>query len=818
MTTLQHLIAQHVHRVLDMYPGAWMVWCDPRGDWGPLLQRVAASGGKRGFALLSITESTAGETGSPASRRDLQERIEARESFVLHVTAASNDLGWLWAQALLSECIYELALRDQLLDWGWRPKSIKIGDEEVAVLARQYLKQDPAEWGAGGLQPNLTLLLDVLAGGAELDPDDRMMLDMTTEQAGLPKYDDHNVARWRIDALVWLLVTQAHQVAPQVVGEHHAYLIAREKRAFALELLGRWRDSLRLSKRLHAQILEADRIAALGNDMQQATLQHSPFLSYAAEHAVFTNVCTDLAQQSGRQLLEALAALYSDLQRHVQEGFWSYRDSRSHPQSIPWNELARLSAATRMLIEAAPPKDWANPAEAVAWYTGDGWRVDKAGEELLRNLPRPAPELLALITPLRMAYRARWEGYLLQWTELWSAAGCPVPALASAGTWAAAWLKESQATAMIVADALRYDLGMTLAEQLNEREGAERASVVPARTALPTITALGMGMTLSLNEQDLLAEVVDGKWQLHLAGYAGNLSIAEQRREWLRTRGNVAADALLSMADVQRGNVPAPQTKRHRLVVFDDLIDKLGHDEELEAMGSEQVMQRYLSAIEQLRDRGWLRILVVTDHGFIHWPGSDERHVPPPLPNPAYSSRRALAYPEAVRLDGPQGLAPGGKWRVAIPGGAACFRTYGGLGYFHGGASLQEWIIPCIKIEWPQRTSPVKVTIQPLEQILSLRPKIVLEIVRDDMFIEYTVPRQVEVKLLDAQSKKELFYSAPTKITPDQQQIAITLQPLESEDAQAERGTPLTIEVRDPRTRELIASGTTTLMVPLENW
>jgi hypothetical protein len=206
----------------------------------------------------------------------------------------------------------------------------------------------------------------------------------------------------------------------------------------------------------------------------------------------------------------------------------------------------------------------------------------------------------------------------------------------------------------------------------------------------------------------------------------------------------------------------------------------------------------------------------VTDHGFIHWPGSDERNVPPPVPGSAYSSRRALAYPAYVKLSGPQGLAPGGKWRIAFPSGAASFRAYGGLGYFHGGASLQEWIIPCIKIEWPQKASPVNIRIQPIEQILSLRPKIILEIERDEMFIEDTISRQVEVRLLDARQKTALFRSEPQTITPDQEQVAIALQPLE--DAQAERGMPLTIEVRDVRTDEVIATEHTTLMVPIENW
>ena len=394
MTTLQQHISRLVHGVLDRYPGSWMVWCDPRGDWGPLLQRVAELDGSQGFTLVSVTEQTAGEIGSPASRRALQERIDAKASFVLHVTTTADSLGWLWAQALLSECIYDRSLREQLLAWGWRPQSVRTGDDEVAVLARQYFKQDPAEWGGGGLQPNPNLLLDVLAAGATPDPDDRMVLDMTIEQEGLPAYDEQNISRWRTYALVGLLVTQAYQVAPDVVGENHNYLIVPEKRRVALSLLERWLDSLRLSKGLHEAILEADRIAALGNDMGKATIKHGPFLSYAAERAVFANTCASLAQQSGRELLEALASLNDDLQRHAQ-GFWSYKDSHSHHQSIPWGELARLSAAVQMLLDASPLKDWANPGEAIAWYTKNGWRIDKAGEELLRNLNKPVPELLS---------------------------------------------------------------------------------------------------------------------------------------------------------------------------------------------------------------------------------------------------------------------------------------------------------------------------------------------------------------------------------------------------------------------------------------
>src|SRR6266568_3277432 len=419
MTTLQQYLSRLVHNFLDRYPGSWMVWCDPRGDWGPLLQRAAELDGSQGFTLVSVTEQTAGEIGSPGSRRALQEHMDAKESFVLHVITTSDHLGWLWAQALLSECIYDRSLREQLLVWGWRPQSVRTGDDEVAVLARQYFKQDPAEWGGGGLQPNPVLLLNVLAAGATPDPDDRMVLDLTIEQAGLQAYDEQNMARWRTYALVWLLVTQAYLVAPNVVGEGHSYLIAPEKRVFALSLLERWLDSLSLSKGLDDAILEADRIAALGNDMSKAMIKHGPFLSHAAERAIFAHTCTSLSQQSGRELLEAFALLNDDLQRHAQ-GFWNYKDSHSHQQSIPWGELARLGTAVQMLLDASPLRDWANPGEAIAWYTKNGWCIDKAGEELLRNLDKPTPELLTLISPLRQAYRARWEDYMIKWSEIWT--------------------------------------------------------------------------------------------------------------------------------------------------------------------------------------------------------------------------------------------------------------------------------------------------------------------------------------------------------------------------------------------------------------
>jgi hypothetical protein len=837
--TLQQHIQKHIESTLS-YHGAWMVWCDPQNHWTPLLYMAVAKIGLPHIQLISVEEQTAGEPGSPLRRREIQALINAQQSFVLHINTSSDRLGWLWAQALLSQEIYTKSLREALREWNWRPQNIKTGDEELARLAKLYFHKDPAEWGGGSLQPDKTLLLHILAGAPITVKDDRMILDMTIESVGLPvlpslpepidtESDDtlQKLEYWRSDALARLLITQAHQITPDLF-QNHEYLLPAKKREDALDLLAKWTDSVRLSKGLAERILNADRILTLvhyfGSNTTIENIAHTEtFLSQAAERTLFTHTCLQLIQESGQDLLTSLAKLHPYLVVHA-HGFWgdtpempnAARESKDlNSQIIPWNELARLSQAAHLLLQAAPQSTWNRPDDAIQWYEQSGWQVEQAGENLMRHLSHATAELVELITPLRNAYLSHWETYMLQWSALWTNAGCPIPNLPSQGQWLLEEFKGSQPIAVLVVDALRYDIGMGLKNEVNEREGADRAQIRSARTAIPTITALGMGMALPIKESDLRAELVNGKWQLYHKASPLNLSIAENRREWLKTQGKILAEALLTIKDIEDGKIPEPNAKLKRLFIFDSLIDKLGHDEELAPLGTRDIQQRYLRTIEHLREKQWTRILIVTDHGFIHWPGTTESHVAPPMPNPAYSSRRALTYLESTQLSGPQALAPGGKWRSALASGASCFRTYGGLGFFHGGASLQEWIVPCLKIVWPVKARPIDVTVQPISQILSQHPRIVLETRREGIFDE-PLARQVRVHIRENRQHAILFRSQPVMLTPKHDSISVALELVEG--IEATRNTALTIEVRDTRTEQLLAEAPTILLVEIENW
>jgi len=811
--TLQKRIDTVIRQVFAAGPGAWLVWCDPQRAWLPLLERVAGDRRLGGFDLVVVDARTAGAFGGPAERALLQAKIAAGQPFVLYAPVAPAGLGWLHAQALLAEKRYDRTLRAQLLDWGWRPHSLTVSDQEVAALARLNLQQDPAQWGDGGLQPDADLLLEVLAGFAEPSDENRLILDLSIQAAGLPPITD-DLPAWRTRAVARLLVTQAYAAIPGAIADGHELLVEGACRAFARQLLDRWVDSHTRVQSLPDAVIQADRLAALGGLLAQQTAAGTPCISQAAEAAIFANACNQLAALEGRPLLEELAAQRTDFERHAR-GLWGHRLA-GHPQAVPWGELLRLAAAAADLLAAAPPAEWAAATDAIGWYVGGGWRMDHAGEEITRALQLTAPELVRLVAPLRRAYRTRWEETLIRWSDLWSATGCALPpTIATAGQWLKTALDgDRHATAIVVVDALRFDLGARLATRINEIEGVERAQVSPARSALPSVTALGMAFALPIEEQKLTADLVEGRWQISAAGAAENLSLADKRRSWWL--GNVPGVRLCRVEEVLSDQPPAPGDPYNRLVLYDGAIDDAGHDDQLEYFGGSHVLNRYLQIVERLRNAGWLRILVVTDHGYIHWPVNEEKNTPHPVPGAQLAARRYLVYGPDADVPLPRVSAPGNRWQVALPRGAASFKAYGGLGYFHGGASLQEWIIPCVHIEWPQQARPVTVTIEPVERIMSQRPKVTLTVSAGTLLREDAIARQVEVVIRDRQTRALLFRSERATASIDTPQIDLTLDAVAG--AAAARNSALVIEVRDPHTEQRLDEQQAILMIELSGW
>ena len=103
-----------------------------------------------------------------------------------------------------------------------------------------------------------------------------------------------------------------------------------------------------------------------------------------------------------------------------------------------------------------------------------------------------------------------------------------------------------------------------------------------------------------------------------------------------------------------------------------------------------------LERIESLLDAGWREIRVVTDHGWLWLPGGL-----PKVKLPKYLTTSRWARCAAIK-GGSKVEVPTVRWhwnsheRVAIAPGIACFGT--GNEYAHGGLSLQESLVPIIRV------------------------------------------------------------------------------------------------------------------------
>jgi hypothetical protein len=251
--------------------------------------------------------------------------------------------------------------------------------------------------------------------------------------------------------------------------------------------------------------------------------------------------------------------------------------------------------------------------------------------------------------------------------------------------------------AVLIVDALRYELGCRLAEKL---DGAE---VEPLIADLPSET--WVGMTALTPGCDARLDVEAGGHKLPSAAAAGDLCYSQYRKRLIAAAGAGALPAASDgkprdqISDVLTFGEQPPGLPE-LLVLFDRGIDSAGH-----GLGNEivhyfdQALDSTRRAIRRLQSWGYSEIHVVTDHGFVLLNSSDAvQKMEVDKGTFADSGNRwgilakGASAPTAVL---PFVLDP--EWSVAVPPGIRSFSRPGA--FFHGGATLQEVVVPHIVVK-----------------------------------------------------------------------------------------------------------------------
>ena len=258
---------------------------------------------------------------------------------------------------------------------------------------------------------------------------------------------------------------------------------------------------------------------------------------------------------------------------------------------------------------------------------------------------------------------------------------------------------------VIISDALRYEVGMTLLEKLQADEKCTATMKTMAST-LPSITQYGMAALLPHRSLELTEDysvLVDGQ----------KTDTLEQRQTILQkykpASRCVQYDDIksLSVADLR-----SIFTRQDVVYIYHNQIDargdKLNTENEVFNACAEAVDEISALIRRLTTSANRSRFIVTADHGFLYRRNklAESDKIGSVSGAADVLGRRYLLSADAVATEGVAATAVGAMMQnkdermVSYPVGADIFKAPGsGLNYVHGGCSPQEMLIPLIEVK-----------------------------------------------------------------------------------------------------------------------
>lgn len=268
------------------------------------------------------------------------------------------------------------------------------------------------------------------------------------------------------------------------------------------------------------------------------------------------------------------------------------------------------------------------------------------------------------------------------------------------------FLERGQKVFVVVSDALRHEAAAELVGTI-QAENRWTAELDTVLASLPSYTQLGMASLLSGDRLGIEPTdgtvFVDGKnatgtearSQILAAGLDGKAK-AIQAEVFLEMNTKTEARALLHDNDV--------------VYVFHNVIDKVGDSPATEAKTTEAVesaFEELMQIVRKIANANGSNMLLTADHGFLFQQSEVSEGDDLPMPsagewlmrNRRFALGRGIADNGAVKTFTAAQLGLDGDWEAAFPLGLGRFPLRGsGKRYVHGGLSMQEVIVPVVRI------------------------------------------------------------------------------------------------------------------------
>ncbi len=273
--------------------------------------------------------------------------------------------------------------------------------------------------------------------------------------------------------------------------------------------------------------------------------------------------------------------------------------------------------------------------------------------------------------------------------------------------WVEPFLGKGNKVCVIISDAMRYEIGDELLSLIRQ-EDRYGATLEPALSMLPSYTQLGMAALLP-NKELAIADNETGTVLVNGQSSQGLANRAKILGQAIKQRATACkADELMAM----KGDDCRALLRDHDVIyVYHNQIDATGDKRESEERVFEAVaetLQELVRLIKKLTAANASNLLVTADHGFLYQnraiEASDFANTEAEGERILFRDRRfvfgkGLVETSSLHKFTSAQLGLAGGVEVQIPKSINRLRLKGsGSRFVHGGATLQEVVIPVLRI------------------------------------------------------------------------------------------------------------------------
>jgi len=355
-------------------------------------------------------------------------------------------------------------------------------------------------------------------------------------------------------------------------------------------------------------------------------------------------------------------------------------------------------------------------SDGVKRYTARWYRLDQLYRQFIFHYQRSGQSSLlgelfeavenrytnSFVRPMNDA----WQDLLAEQSE-WAIAGYPSQ-LDFYRDQAAAFRRQDQKVVVIISDALRYEVAEECLRRIRALNRFD-ATLAPMISALPSYTQLGMAALLPHRTLEITAD--DGG--MVKADGASTVGLAAREKCLAKGRSGDRAKALAA-EDVMAMRADAGKAifRDHDIVyVYHNRIDAIGdkrdtEDQTVDAV--EDAIEDLTKLVRKLTTANFSNILITADHGFLyqHTPLDDASFtITAPEGDSIFKTTRryvlgaGLSPTPGMKKFTAAELGLTGPVEALIPNSLNRLRVKGaGARFVHGGATLQEIVVPVLKV------------------------------------------------------------------------------------------------------------------------